>query len=264
MKMLRYIHWDEEEAGTKAAEIERHGIPVDWRPVTGNSFLRELSKSPPMAVVIDLSRLPSQGRDLAIQIRRRKSTRDLPLVFLGGEPEKVNRIQEILPDAIFATWEQHQKAIVAAQEPRLDAPVVPDSAFAGYAGKSLPQKLGLHQAGRVALVGEPEGFPSVLEALPTGGYFANQFSADCDLTLWFVSSRVDLEAGLASLQQIALLGPIWIAWPKKVSGVESDLSQQVVRQLAMESGFVDYKICSIDSTWSGLLFKQRTATKSGD
>ena len=110
----------------------------------GRTFLRELAQDPPLAVVIDLSRLPSQGRDIGVQIRRQATTRRLPLVFVGGQAGKVDAIRQLLPDAIYASWEELGEALAEAIAHPPQDPFVPDSAFAAYAGKPLVDKAG-HQ-----------------------------------------------------------------------------------------------------------------------
>ena len=77
------------------------------------------------------------------------------------------------------------------------------------------------------------------------------------MNLWFVRSRQELEEQIEEMGLFAAGGGLWIAWPKKASGVISDLSQTVVRRTGLDSGLVDFKICSIDTTWSGLRFSQR-------
>ena len=104
MQTIRLIHWKAEEAEERAARLAALGYHVDCRPPTGRGFLRELAQNPPDAVLIDLARLPSQGRDLAIQIRRQAATRQVPLIFAGGQEAKVDAIRELLPDAMYAQW----------------------------------------------------------------------------------------------------------------------------------------------------------------
>ena len=107
------------------------------------------------------------------------------------------------------------------------------------------------------LVDAPPGFRDTLGTLPEGVELIEGTGGRCDLTLWFTRSRQDLEDAMGQMVTQAGRGPLWIAWPKKASKLASDLSQQSVRETGLAAGLVDYKICSIDVTWSGLLFTRR-------
>ncbi len=257
MKRVRLIHWKTEEAPERAGRLAAAGYKADYELPSGPNLLRALREDPPLAVVIDLSRLPSQGRDLAVTLRQGKSTRHVPLVFVGGDSQKVARVQELLPDAVYTSWEQIGEALEQAIAHPPQEPVAPDSAFAAYAGKPLIEKLGIKPNSAVALVNAPAGFAETLEQLPEGAVLQEGTRAPCDLTIWFTRSRVALQSEIGAMVVWAEQGPLWIAWPKKGSRLASDLSQQIVRETGLASGLVDYKICSIDSTWSGLLFTQR-------
>ena len=93
MQVIRLIHWNAGEAAERAGRLRTAGFEVNHELPGGASFLKDLGLDPPAAIAIDLSRLPSQGRDLALMIRKRKDTRGIPLVFVGGEPEKVERVR---------------------------------------------------------------------------------------------------------------------------------------------------------------------------
>jgi hypothetical protein len=136
-------------------------------------------------------------------------------------------------------------------------PVVPKSLMEGYAGTPLPKKLGIKEGSAVLLVGAPDAFDETLGQLPEGVQLHREPPGGCDLTLWFVRSRQELEAGVERMGASAGKGGLWIIWPKKASGVPSDLSQAVVRRVGLDSSLVDYKVCSVDKTWSGLRFTRR-------
>ena len=135
--------------------------------------------------------------------------------------------------------------------------MVHESQFVAYAGRAVTEKLGIKAHSTVGLVHAPEGFEDVLGELPEGAELREQAHGECDLYIWFTRSRAELESGIGRMATLAEHGPIWIAWPKKASGVVSDLSQTVVRRTGLDAGLVDFKICSIDETWSGLRFSQR-------
>ncbi|UCG89489.1 MAG: DUF3052 family protein [Gemmatimonadota bacterium] len=129
--------------------------------------------------------------------------------------------------------------------------------LAGYSGTPLPKKLGIKNGATVVLVGGPKGFESTLGPLPEGVTLRKQARGKCDMIIWFPKSRKDLERRVSELGALAGKGGMWIAWPKQASGVKSDLNQAIVRSSGLAVGLVDYKICAIDETWSGLKFAKR-------
>jgi hypothetical protein len=127
--------------------------------------------------------------------------------------------------------------------------------MAGYSGTPLPKKLGIKEGHRVALVHSPAGFEKTLGDLP--GAVALQSgltgTAPLDVILAFVTRRADLEQQLSSIRRrMAPAAGLWVAWPKKASGVPTDMTEDVVREIALPTGLVDNKVCAIDETWSGL------------
>jgi 1-acyl-sn-glycerol-3-phosphate acyltransferase len=127
--------------------------------------------------------------------------------------------------------------------------------MAGYSGTPLVKKLGFKEDFRAALVGAPPGFAETLVGLPEGVRFVGPTSGRLDLVLLFVGSGGALEKGFARLaRRLAPAGMLWVAWPKKASGVATDLDEQVVRDTGLAHGLVDTKVCAIDETWSGLRF----------
>ena len=199
---------------------------------------------------------------MGLFLRKQKSTRRLPLVFAGGDPAKVAPIRKLLPDATYSSWSRiHELLDLAIRTPPAD-PVVPDSALAGYSGTPLPKKLGIKADMAVALIDAPDDFENTLGDVPAGVVFhrrqRGQPRAGCSLTIWFNRSRQDVDDGIRRMARyLPQNGRVWIAWPKKASGVVTDLTQPHVRNAGLAEGLVDYKICAIDKTWSGLLFTRR-------
>jgi alkylation response protein AidB-like acyl-CoA dehydrogenase len=127
--------------------------------------------------------------------------------------------------------------------------------MAGYSGTPLP-KLGIKPGGSVALVRAPEGFQRKLDPLPENVCFPGRGSVQ--LVLLFVRSQAELARRFpAAVKRLQERGGLWIIWPKKASGLATDLGEIEVRRYGMDSGFVDYKVCAVDQTWSGLLFARR-------
>jgi hypothetical protein len=103
----------------------------------------------------------------------------------------------------------------------------------------------------------PSDFKGILDTLPDGVRLREQARGKCDVMLWFVRSRNDLKRCVERMGIRTDFGSLWIVWPKKTSSLQTDLTQQVVREAGLTAGLVDYKICAIDATWSGLLFARR-------
>ncbi len=256
MSHVRLIHWNAAEAEKRAVEIRSAGYEVAYEPLTPTA-LRELKKDPPIAVVIDLARLPMQGRDVATALRLYKTTRDVPLVFVDGDPGKVAGIKEVLPDAVYSTWDKIQNSLRRAIAYPPTDPVVPRSLFDVYEDTILVKKLGIRPNSVVALVNAPEGFERPLGELPDDVTLRRRTEGGRDLTIWFIRSREELEGHIERMVPMAERGGLWIVWPKKASEMAPDLSQRVVREVGIAAGLVDYKVCSVDATWSGLRFSQR-------
>ena len=159
--LVYLIHWNRDEAAERAQLIEADGYRVDASPFTPD-LLRQLRDSPPAAVVIDLSRLPSHGREVAMALRYYKSTRTVPIIFVDGQPDKVERVKELLPDAKYAAWQGIGPAIQEAITAPPTDPVRPRTVFDSYAGTPLFKKLGIKDGSRVSLVDAPQRFESKL------------------------------------------------------------------------------------------------------
>lgn len=129
---------------------------------------------------------------------------------------------------------------------------------AGYSGTPLPQKLGIKPDSRLALVGAPAGFHATLGELPPGVAVRRRAQGPCDVIVAFFERRVELERRLPALKRaLDSAGGLWIAWPKRASGLPTDLDDAAVRAAGLAVGLVDNKVCAIDQTWSGLRFVYR-------
>lgn len=256
MKRVRLIHWNRDEARERVALLRAAGYAVEYESTLEPGMLRELKQWPPDAIVIDLERLPSHGRDVALALREHKATRHVPLVFAGGEPEKIDRVRQSLPDAAYTDWARIRGALRAAIARPPVNPVVPSSRLAGYSGTPLVKKLGIRDNFRVGLLSPPPEFKRVVGKLPAGAKLISPPRGKSNLVIWFVRSRADLgRLGRA----IAAAGdsPLWISWPKKTSPLAGDVAEPEIRTTGLAAGWVDYKICAIDENWSGLLFRRR-------
>jgi hypothetical protein len=252
------VHWNAGEAKERAARLRKAGHRVTSYSDHGGVGFRKFREKPPEAFVIDLARLPSHGRAMGTWIRQQKDTRHVPLVFVEGDPAKTKRVRELIPDAVYTDWRRIRSAVRKAVAAKSQTPVVPGT-MAGYSGTPLPKKLGIKAGAAVALLGAPSGFERTLGALPEDVRIRKQARGSSDVILLFAKSIADLERRFpAAGRALARGGRIWIAWPKKSSGVATDLTQAAVRGHGLASGFVDFKICAIDDTWSGLCFSRRS------
>jgi hypothetical protein len=128
---------------------------------------------------------------------------------------------------------------------------------AGYSGRPLPQKLGIKEETAVVLVDAPEGAEELLAPLPAGVTLRRGNRGRRELTLWFVASRAELERRFAAVARAVGEGTLWMAWPKRSSGVATDVTEDTIREVALPAGLVDSKVCAIDATWSGLRLTRR-------
>jgi hypothetical protein len=134
------------------------------------------------------------------------------------------------------------------------------AASAGYSGTPLPKKLEIKANTRVATVGAPTDFSVTLGELPPGARLQRGLLGPRDLTIWFITSRSQLEGDFHKVAPLKGEGSLWIAWPKKTSGKKTDLTEDVLREVILPHGLVDRKVCAIDATWSGLLFSWRKSS----
>ena len=124
---------------------------------------------------------------------------------------------------------------------------------AGYSGTPLVRKLGVAPGMRVHYAHPPEHLDALVGELPDAVRVLKRPAAGLDLALLFVTTRVALVRGLQTLQpKLDPAGMIWVAWPKKASKVPTDITEDVVREVALPRGLVDVKVCAIDEVWSGL------------
>ena len=123
----------------------------------------------------------------------------------------------------------------------------------GYADTPLAKKLGIKEGSRLLLVQAPEHYLDLLAPLPDGVDFDREPGAATDIVHLFTASRAELEVFLAGWRgRLKPDGAIWVSWPKKASKVDTDVTEGVIRTVALPMGYIDTKVCAIDDTWSGL------------
>jgi hypothetical protein len=138
-------------------------------------------------------------------------------------------------------------------------------ATAGYSGTPLPKKLGIKEGHRVLLLSPPSDFGKTLGELPALVSVETHANGEkkplLDVVVAFVKTRPELARALAARTRLDPAGGLWIAWPKKASGVATDVTEDVVRVQGLATGLVDNKVCAIDETWSGLRLVYRVADR---
>jgi hypothetical protein len=135
--------------------------------------------------------------------------------------------------------------------------------MAGYSGTPLPQKLGIKPGLAVVIINAPTNYRRLLGTIPEGVTFSDRLKPDSTFAHVFINNRSELTKRLSILREkIADAGTVWVSWPKKSSGVPTDVTEDVVRAVALPLGFVDVKVCAVDEIWSGLKLVVRREQRS--
>lgn len=251
MTRVLVIHRDIDEAVAWASRLRALGFDAAAYLSLGAKGFRGIRQDPPQAILIDLTRLPSYGKAMGVLLRRQKALGAIPLVFVEGDPDKAAQVRAVLPDAVFTTWAKVAAAIPRAirRAPREATPTLD-------AGTPLLTKLGIGESSRVAVRHAPEGFE--LPGVRTGKQVG-----EADVVMVFFRSALALGRELPGLAGMMRQGRrVWVLWPKKASGAPGDLTMTGIRGMASGFGLVDYKVCSVDATWSGMALGKRR-TKAG-
>jgi hypothetical protein len=136
------------------------------------------------------------------------------------------------------------------------------SAPIGYSGKALGQKLGIKSWARVKTRNAPANYQQMLGPLPNDVQLSARLRRPVDLVHIFSIARAQLVTELRrALDEIEPDGAVWVSWPKKASGVRTDITEDVIREIAFPMGLVDVKVCAVDETWSGLKLVIRKANR---
>ena len=242
----------------RARRLSSEGLDAAAYPTLGPSSFRDIRANPPDAILIDLTELPSYGRAMAVLLREQKSTRNIPLVFLKGDPEKAARVKEVIPDAVFATWPKVAPVILRAIERAPEEAPAPN-----VAGISLAKKLRIDEGSVVAILEAPENLGEILGPLPKGVRTQKKL-ADATLFLLFVKSAAALSRALPMIASHMAPGrTLWVCWPKRTSSMPCDLTLPAVRAMVSHYDMVDSKICAVDATWSGAAITKRRRPRLG-
>ena len=257
MPQVRLFHWKAEEAKPLIALLRTAGYTVDYPGDTVNGNFRTMRQTQPAAAVIDLTRMPSHGRYVAAAIRTTKALRHIPIVFVDGDPEKVERLRKEYPDALY-TSRAKLAAVLKRAKPVAD-PVVPAHVIAAPSDRTTAQKLGIKEGARVAVIDAPPDYAKILGPLPAGANYEEDPDEVFEATLWFVRDPDVYLAGVSRWRERVARTKLWIIYPKAQAQrrAASGLTQFFIRDAAMAVGLVDYKGCSLNDTWTGMLFTRK-------
>jgi hypothetical protein len=171
-------------------------------------------------------------------------------LFWRWHPAKKRRAAEAIAQRIFGNAVANETRIEVA---RHYVPETLGKEMAGYSKTPLAQKLGIKAGAKVVALNAPAGYRKWLAPLPEGVSFGNRTIAGSTFVHLFVTKRRSLERELNRLRKLlADAGVLWVSWPKKSSGVATDITEDVIRDICLPLGLVDVKVCAVDETWSGL------------
>jgi CheY-like chemotaxis protein len=265
MPLVRIVHWKAPEAGPLIEACQACGLDVEYDDVQFGALAKIIRAKPPDAIVIDLNCLPSHGREAAIYLRRTKYARHIPLVFVDGAPEKVEIVRQQLPDATFTVSSARKQLcsrIKAACAKGVQDPVLPPGAMERYGSRTVAQKLGIREGSSVALIDPPREYAAALGVLPANVKLVEFKDAPDSVhavALWFVRDPNAYQAAMRGIQAIAGRTKLWIVWRKRGAdkAKPDGLTDNLIREAALEAGLVDYKICAVDARWSAMAFARR-------
>ncbi len=202
MARLRLLHWKAAEASETIGTLHSAGHAVDYDEEFRPAFMKQWREYPPDAFVIDLSRLPSHGREIAIALRQSRKTAHIPLLFCGGAEEKVEQTRALLPDATYCTLPTLTASLKRAlAEPPQKKPTKPSAMMDRYAGRSAAQKLGIREGSTVRLIDPPRDFMRALGDLPVGVQFQEErLDEAAGVTLCFIDSVEELQPTISCLR----------------------------------------------------------------
>lgn len=250
------VHANHAAGAACAKELAGLGYRAVWRQWSSPEIGRA-KVDPPAAVLIDLSRTPSVGRDVAIAMRSHRALLAVPFLLVDGTREVVANLRKFLPDAVVSDSRRLKTSLagILKRQPR-GARLL--SVFAAYESAPLAKKLGIRTDSIVAVRDAPRGLKAKLGELPAGAQLKAHDRAPRDLTMWFVHSHDVLVGEMTAMRRHASSGALWILWNKNAStDADIRLTQLTVRRAGLDAGLVDFKITRVDDDWAGLRFTVR-------
>lgn len=253
MARVRLIHWKSAESGPLIDILRKAGHDVEYEEKFTSKLLPVIRAAPPQVFVLDLSRMPSHSRYVAAAFRQSPKTRHVPIVFVDGEPEKVALIRGQFPDALFAALAKVPSTIKAAMKLKPVSPVAPGRLFS-YHPRTAAQKMGIAKNARIGVIDGPRDYERVIGAVADGVEFVEGAQPDCTMLIWFVT---DPDTYIEMLPRMRVLLSksklrLWVLWKKGGTTRSGAVTQPLIREAGQEFGLVDYKICAVDKSWSGI------------
>lgn len=127
--------------------------------------------------------------------------------------------------------------------------------MAGYSKRSLVEKLGIKSGHKIHIANAPKGYGKLLGKLPEKTTQENFLNEQCDFIQFFTCDRAELKTAFPKLKKhLAPAGMLWISWPKATSKIQTTVNENVAREIGLQNGLVDVKVCAVDEIWSGLKF----------
>jgi hypothetical protein len=241
------LHWKAEEIKDLAQRL--HGIDVlPYAPVSGEGMKGLAEYSVPDALVVSLDRIPSHGHAVAWHYHSRTATRHVPIVFVGGEADKVAKVREAMPFAIFCSWETAAESVRTAVANPGAVPLAAPKPISS--NRPMHAKLGLKPGMRIALIGAPAELHRLVPDLDFDVDIVEEPDARTEASFWFVRSASEVDDGLAWIAP--RLGPkprLWVFY-RKGKGV----TWQSLSEAALPYGLAQFKILSLNAEWTGTGF----------
>jgi hypothetical protein len=248
------LHWKQEEL--RELKIRIKGFTVDaYAPVSGEGLKGLVEKNPPDALLICLDRLPSNGHAVGYHYRSRKATRGIPIVFVGGLPEKVEKVRVSLPNVYFCAWDKVTETLTTAiANPPIAVPPLKRS-YAEHTDRPLHEKLGIREGMRIALLGAPAPLEKLVPKIPFEIDVTDQPERDTDIALWFVRRPDDVEDGLSWITGRMAKPRVWIFYPRRKSAATAGgLTWTSLMETAARYSLAQYKVMRLNDDWSGVVF----------
>jgi CheY-like chemotaxis protein len=258
MARVRLLHWKASEAAPLLTALHKAGHSVEYEEQFSSALMKQWRRSPPDLFVIDVSRLPSHGREVAIAIRQSPATRRTPIVFCGGEEQKVERLRSLMPDAVYcaAPSKLGHAVKVALETPIADA-VVPVAMMDRYRDRTAAEKLGIKEGSTLAVMEGPPHLEKLLGQIPAA---VQVVDGEADVTLCCVHDGDSVRQTFSDMRDRAGKSKLWMLWLKKTSDGHRGVTESVIREAGLSLGLVDYKICSVNQDWSAMLFARKKAS----
>ncbi len=245
------LHWKEEELADLASRLSGSGFHIEpYVPVPGEGLKGLVARGRPDLLLVSLDRLPSNGHAVADHFRKRKDARMIPIVFVGGAPEKVAKIRAAMPGCWFAGWDTAARTMQQAIS-GVGAPPVAREKLSLPPPRAMYEKLGLKADSEVAVLGAPADLYRLVPDLPFEVFEVDQPSPRTDTTLWFLRSLDEVDDGFAWIAARMSRPRIWTFYRR---GSKSGMNWGLLSERAAAVGLAQYKILRFNDEWTGVAF----------